>query len=290
MAWNGPDDTSFSVRRAALAPALQPTERRVVERIAADRTEAVDSTAQQLADRVGVGRASVIRTAQTLGYAGYPQMRVALAAELTLDRDDGSPADVDHHELAAGAVSASIHRIARTLPRVAAALSEEAVEETLAVLDRSRRVLLSAAGLSAPLGLSTAMRLGAADRPAEFVPDPMSQLISARGLETGSACLVISASGANPSSLDVAVEARDAGATVLALTSFTQAPLVDVAHTALIVPTIHESYADELVQPSRAALTLVLESLVEQLVARRGRRGRTARTSARSVVGDRLSE
>ena len=67
MAWNGAPEAPPSVRIAALLHSFQPSERRVAEAIAADPSGVVEGTAQQLADQVGVGRASVIRTAQTLG-------------------------------------------------------------------------------------------------------------------------------------------------------------------------------------------------------------------------------
>lgn len=285
MSWTGPADAPLTARVAALGPSFHPSERLVVDRITADLAGAVDCTAQQLAEQVGVGRASVVRTARALGYDGYPQMRVALARELSFDEADEQDA-----EGGVGSVRSSILRFARTLPRVTAALSEEAVDEVVAALDEADRVVIAASGLSVPLGLSAAMRLSAADRPVEFLPDALSQLIAARRLREGSVCLVISGSGANPASLDVAAEARRAGARVLALTSFASAPLVELADTALVVPTVHESFSDELRQTSRVALTLVLESVVELLVARRGAQGREARASLMALLGERISE
>ena len=103
MTWNGPADAPPSVRIAALAPSLQPSERRVADLIAADLAAAVERTAQQLADEVGVGRASVIRTAQTLGYEGFPQLRVALARELAFAPHEHDAGHGRHrHRVAAG--------------------------------------------------------------------------------------------------------------------------------------------------------------------------------------------
>ncbi|HBS74089.1 MAG TPA: MurR/RpiR family transcriptional regulator, partial [Microbacterium sp.] len=90
MTWVGSSDAPPSARVAALAPSMQPSERRVAEAIAADIESAIDRSAQELAEAVGVGRATVIRTAQTLGYDGYPQLRVALARELA--RGSAAPA------------------------------------------------------------------------------------------------------------------------------------------------------------------------------------------------------
>ena len=71
-----------TARIAAVLSTLQPAERRVAERIVEASDAVVEWTAQELADRSGVGLATVVRTCQTVGYRGYPQLRVALAAEL----------------------------------------------------------------------------------------------------------------------------------------------------------------------------------------------------------------
>ncbi|WP_022916597.1 MurR/RpiR family transcriptional regulator [Ruania albidiflava] len=285
MPWTGDPDAPVTARIAALEPSLQRSERRVVATVAEDLAAAVECTAQELADRAGVGRASVIRTAQTLGYDGYPQMRVALARELAL-----APSREEASDTVIGRLRGAVEQFGRSLPRLTSALTEELVEEFVAAVDAAPRVVVVATGLSAPLGLDLAMRLSSAGRPAEYLPDALAQQIAAGSLEPGSVCLVISGSGATATSLDAAAAARQAGATVLVMTSFARAPLVSRADVALVIPPVTESFPDELLHTSRAALALVIETLVEVLVARRGSRGWQARAAAIAQVEKRLSE
>lgn len=56
------------------------------------------------------------------------------------------------------------------------------------------------------------------------------------------------------------------------------------------MPTVHDSFSDELRLTSRAALTLVLESVVELLVIRRGEQGSRTRASVLSLLGEHLTE
>jgi DNA-binding MurR/RpiR family transcriptional regulator len=256
----------------------------VAEAIAADLSGAVQCTAQQLADQVGVGRASVIRTAQTLGYEGYPQLRVAVARELAFAPRDEPASD----GTAMGSLQAAIEAFGRSLPRVTAALTERDVVEFVTALDEADRVVITANGLSAPLGLDAAMRLTAAGRPAEYLADTLAQQIAARQLSPRSVCLAISGSGVNRTTLAAAASAREAGASVLALTSFANAPLGALADTVLIIPPVTESFRDELLQTSRAALALVVEQLVEMLLQRRGERAAQARAAVLAVLGQSL--
>lgn len=285
MTWTGAPDAPPTARIAALAPSLQPSERRVAEVIAADVARAVDMTAQELADEASVGRASVVRTAQSLGYDGYPQLRVALARERAFESPPTEGADGS-----LGLVQAAIDRFSRSLPYALTALTADVVETCVDTLDRASRVVVAANGLSAPLGYDIALRLTTAGRPAEYLPDTLAQRIAARQLHGSSALIAVSGSGANSATLDAVDAARANGAHVIAVTAFSRSALVSRATTSVIVPPATQSFQDELVQTSRAGMTLVVEALVEALVAHRGPRARSAREAALAVVSDSLDE
>lgn len=288
MSWQGSSDAPPSARIGSLSPSLQPGERRVAEAIVADRSGTVERTAQELAEAVGVGRTTVIRAAQSLGYDGYPQLRVALAQELALEgssRGAGDGAADAGDGTMVGAVRAGVARFGARLGQTVSALTEDAVLEFVRGLDEAQRVLVIANGLSSSLGLDLVLRLNSAGRPAEMLMDAMSQQISARLLGAGSVCVVLSGSGANRSTLEAMRAAKASGARVLAVTSFARSVLADEADVVLVVPPINESFQDELIHTSRAALMLLTEQLVDQLIAYRGDRGRDAQSAAISMLG-----
>ncbi|WP_243229320.1 MurR/RpiR family transcriptional regulator [Microbacterium sp. CIAB417] len=285
--WPGPADAPPTTRIAMLAPSMQPSERRVAEAIATDVDLAVERTAQEIADAVGVGRATVIRTAQTLGYDGYPQLRVALARE----RATVAPAPDDTADATMlGALRGAVDRFSARLAQTVSAITEEDLTAFVDELDASTRLLVAANGLSAPVGADLAMRLTSAGRPAEYVADTLGQQITASLLGPGSACLVVSGSGVNRASIDVMTAARESGARVLAITSFPRSPVAEIADVALVVAPINDSFRDELLHTSRAALMLVTESVVGLLVRRRGDSATAAQAATLSVLGHSLSE
>ncbi|WP_282827895.1 MurR/RpiR family transcriptional regulator [Gulosibacter sediminis] len=291
MSWQGSSDAPPSARIGSLSPSLQPGERRVAEAIVADRSGTVERTAQELADAVGVGRTTVIRAAQSLGYEGYPQLRVALAQELALEGStrDATGADAGDGTLV-GSVRAGVQRFGARLGHTVSALTEESVGAFVRGLDEADRVLVIANGLSSSLGLDLVLRLNSAGRPAEMLMDSISQQISARLLGAGSVCVVLSGSGANRSTLEAMRAAKASGARVLAITSFARSVLADEADVVLVVPPINESFQDELIHTSRAALMLLTEQLVDQLITHRGDRGRDAQAAAVSMLGGGLHE
>lgn len=317
ITWQGSPDARPSARIASLAPALQRTERRVVEAIAADRERAVECTAQALAERVGVGRTTVIRAAQSLGYDGYPQLRVALVQELALEgaavagtaagrgttgaagtggaggapgrAGSGARGDAIDPTIL-GALRVRIAQLAARLDDSMAALTPEAVDAFVQALDSADRLLVVANGLSSPIGLDFAMRLNSAGRSVEQFADPMAQQIAARQLGAGSVCAVFSGSGANRATLDVMGAARLSGARVIAITSFARSAVEKLSDVTLVVPPLGGSFHDELIHTSRAALMLLTEHLVDAFVEMRGDRGRDARSAVLTVLADALEE
>lgn len=287
MAWTGSADAPLTARITALAPSLHPGERRVAEAIANDLSTAVERTAQEAAEAIGVGRATVVRTAQALGYDGYPQLRVAAARDLALRTTDASLL-ADGTIL--GSLRASSERFASRLGHTLSGLTEEALQTFVGALDEAARVLVIANGLSSPLGLDLALRLNAAGRPAEHLSDALAQRIAARQLGADAVCLVVSGSGANETTLAAMTAAQANGCRVLAITSFAQSAVTDLADTALIVPAVNDTFQDELLHTSRAALMLVTEALVDALLTRRGDRGRDARAAVLEVLGSSIRE
>ncbi len=291
MTWTGSADARPSARIAALAPSLQRTERLVVETIGRDRARAVELTAQQLADWAGVGRTSVIRAAQSLGYEGYPQLRVALVQELATESTP-SPnfegANIDTSAL--GTLRQRVSYVGSRLSDTVSALTPELVDSFLTMLNRPGRLLVLANGLSSPLGLALVMRLSTLGRAVEHHVDPIAQQITARQLGTTGTCLVVSGSGANRATLEAMDAATAGGAQVVAITSFANSPITDVADLALVFPPINDSFQDELIHTSRAALMLIVEELVELYAEHLDDRGQSARALALSALATSIKD
>ena len=286
MSWTGNDDTTVTTRISTVRNSLQPSEHSVVGWILDDPEGVVEMTAQDLADRAGVARSSVIRTCQKLGYRGFAQLRVALTRELA----QTVVADRDYGTSALGAIRADIDALAATLPRIASVLGEDAVERAVSTIVGAGRLLVLASGLSSPLALDAGLRLTAIGRPTEFVADPIGQQIAARQLSATDAVLLISGSGASEASLKAARAARQTGAAVVVITSFATSPLVSLADIALVVAPARGTFRHELEHTSRVPHVILLESLVDVVATRLGDRARASRSAVLDILSDNLSE
>ncbi|WP_246855217.1 MurR/RpiR family transcriptional regulator [Cellulomonas sp. Y8] len=275
-----------TVRIATALPTVLASERRVLEEVLHQPERVVESTAQEVADRVGVGRSTVVRACQAIGYKGYPQLRVALAAELA-HRDE----EVDYGSSALGRLRAG-HRGARGCPAPGDGRPRRGHRRA-----RRRgahrvpaRLLVLANGLSAPLATDMAMRLTAVGRPADFVADSIGQQIAARGLAPGDGCVVLSGSGASEATLKVARAARQGGAAVVAVTSFRGSPLGELADVELVVAPAATTFQHELERTSRIALAVLVESLVGVVAARSGAVAQTTHDRVLDILSDNLAD
>ncbi|MFB2555565.1 MurR/RpiR family transcriptional regulator [Herbiconiux liangxiaofengii] len=294
MQWS--DEVGPTTRIATVVNSLQPSERRVVELILGDPEGVVEITAQELADRAGVARSTVIRSCQTLGYRGYPQLRVALTRELAQSSvrtgafSGSSAAGNDHGPGALGRLRSDLDALAAALPRVASVLTEAEVEDAVGRVVDAGRLVVVASGLSSPLALDLSLRLTAIGRPAEYIADPIGQQIAVSRLRPDDLVLVISGSGANELSLKAARAARTAGAGIVAITSFATSPIGALADVALVVAPANAGFRHEVEHTSRIPHVIVLESLVEIVADRLGPTATATRAEVLTILSDNLSD
>ena len=262
--------------RTAL-PVLGPSERRVAEVLLAHREEVAQWSTADVATAARTSAATVIRACQNVGFRGFQHLRLELARSAPEEPEPGA------HPLA--------HLVAEAVDALSVArdsLDAEAFDRAVDVLAAAGRLVVVGTGFSAPPVQDAAMRFATAGRPVEAPGDVLAQQFAASTLGPGDACLAVSYSGANTHTLQACAAAREGGATVVAVTSFTRTPLARLTDVALVTGAVHQAHD---VDPalSRLGHSLVLHALYARLLARVGDRpGTEARM--RDVVADALSD
>lgn len=272
--------------RAGL-PDLNPSERRVAE-VFVDRPEwTIEASAQDIADAAGTSRATVVRTAQRLGFTGYPQLRVLLARDIGLGaerteaaRSTPSPDD------AVGVFRAFLEDVTVTITDALTLLDADHVGRAVELLAAADHVLVVGNGLSAPVANEMAMRLNAIGRYADAPADHVEQGVRARRLRAGDVCVVVSGSGSTRPTMAAARAAAEAGADVIALTGSTTSGLADLATVSLAVGHGAPSFRDEITRTSRLPQGIVAGGLVRALSERDPDAAREAQARMLDVIGE----
>ena len=218
--------------------ALSPGARRVARYMTDNRAQAIACSAAELASRVGTSDATVVRTAQALGFTGLGDLKRTLAASLS---HEVTPADAMRRTLAETGMEAgsAVDLVIRTHQAAIDALSTQQARATIlaaiAVLQPARRVLIFGIGPSAPLARYVAILLGRTGRAARALDATgialADQLLD---LGRGDALLVLAYGRAYREVVAVLTEARRFGIPIVLVTDGLEARLAQQAD--VVVP------------------------------------------------------
>ncbi len=286
MTWSAPQDTPPTVRIAAHRSTMLPSERRVADAIAAQPESLVELTAQEMAERIGVARTTVIRASQSLGYAGYTQLRLALTKELA--RSAPAPRTVGEGML--GRLRADVEELASGLHRLASTLDEASMQRAVELVAAAPRVLVFGSGLSATIAEDLSMRLTGIGRTAEYLLDPISQQIAAVQLRAGDVALMVSGSGSTQSSLAAARAVAESQGSLVLITSFARSPIAELADVRLVVGPVQQGFRDELVRRTRVPHSILVEFLVDRVGEALGPEAAAMHLRAMGILADNIGE
>lgn len=235
---------------------LTPAQRRIMQYIVDNYEEAIFLTASQLARRVGVSEATVVRLAQALGFDGYPGMqrkfRQGLQDRLsTVTRLEHT---VDHvrqtGDVVVKVLQEDIHNLSQTLRN----LSLDIFERAVADLQSAERIfVVGLRGAHAPaLTLATYLRfLG--KQAQLLVPGHGEMWDILQGLGRSDLVVGISFPRYTQITLEVLQHSRKKRARVGAITDSPLSPLASYAHWVL---TAH-CQLDSFIESFTAATSLI---------------------------------
>ncbi|GAA4704296.1 transcriptional regulator [Phytohabitans rumicis] len=222
----------------AKLPELTGAVRRVAEHVLADPGGAARSTIVELGERSGTSAATVTRFCRALGFEGYAELRLAIAAETGRARAAGWAVDI-------GRAIEPSDPIEKVLEQVMAA-DTRAMHDTVALLDLSEveraadalagasRVSIFGASGSALVGEEMQFSLHRIGVAAWAWTDVHNGLASAALSRPGDVALAISHSGQTRETIETLAEAGCHGATTIALTSFPHSTLAELADIVLL--------------------------------------------------------
>ncbi|MFE6050989.1 MurR/RpiR family transcriptional regulator [Kitasatospora sp. NPDC056446] len=263
---------------------LRGTEARVARVVLERGTDLVHLSVSDVATLAGTAPSSVVRACQRLGFRGYQELKIAAARHAPAAAPD--PADpADRGDPAARALADTLRAARAALDGLTATLRADDLRAAAALLDGADRVVLLGAGLSGAVVLDLAYRLRALGLLVDSPADPITAQLAAAGLGPGGVCLAVSHTGATRTVVDAARLAREAGADVLALTSYARSPLTETATRTLVAGGQELVFGLE-TTASRLAHLAAVDALAQTLLALRGPRAERALRLSEDVTAD----
>lgn len=268
---------------------LTEMERQTVSGILQEPARVLGESIHELAQRVGVSEATVIRACKSLGYKGYPELKMALAVDLATTASEVQPSRFigqvevgDSIETVVKKVmQANIDFMHQTLRQFDFRKFEEAVE---AILSAKSVAVLAGGTLSHVVDLFCSKLVFAGIKSIGRT-DHLQQLQLAAVAEPGDVLLFFSHSGRIRALVQAAELARARGATTIVVTSFSQSPLAKAVD---ICVTTYFGDVDIYLQAmgSQVPRLVLIDCLLVALAARKGESSVENFRLARNAIKD----
>lgn len=240
---------------------LRPKAAALLEVLLSQPRRAAFGSTAELAQLAGVNVATVTRTAQALGFAGWPALQQELRARY-LSSLSAPQVAAEHHGVGSPG-SASLRRDLDGLALLHRRLDETALVAIAHAVARARRTIVIAAGSYAAVGIAFAhnARLAGYDVVAVAANDAdLANAIASTGSDD--VLIAISFWRLYESTVLAAHEARSRGARVFAVTDAASPALAAAAETMIMVPAEGVAFF-----PSLTAGMAVAQAVVAQLAA-----------------------
>ena len=230
-----PSDLAARVR--AVLPSLSPAEARVAQIIDADPAGVAALTVTRLAQRAHTSAATVVRAARSLGFEGYPQLRLALAAHGgSVHSGDGVPlgAEITQSDPAVLVLAKLAAFEAEQIRATSELVDPVALGKVIALTGAARRIDVYGIGASGLVAQDLTQKLCRIGLDCRAHTEHDAAIVSACLLGPLDVAIGVSHSGENPGTIGPLVVARKAGAATAVITGAARSTLAHQADHVLV--------------------------------------------------------
>lgn len=237
---------------------LAETTRRVADVILHRPADVVGLSISELARLSGVSDTTVLRFTRGLGYSGYRQFGLALAAAVMSTAPE-PPLDADIRD--SDDIAAITRKVfaaeADALAKAWQAMDLTEEQRAIDALAQARRVHLYAVGGSGLLAMEAVYRFARVGLDCAAVNDPIQIAIHASQLTDRDVAIGFSQSGRTRDTVEGLRIARTAGATTICVTSRPRSPITGASDIVLMLLELHGAYRGAYLDSKIAELTLI---------------------------------
>lgn len=282
-------------RVRAVLPSMTPSAQIIAQLILDDPATVARSTITELSAAAATSEATIVRTARVLGFSGYSQLRLALAAAAATaavsrnGHDRLVPGDLAPDDPLCDVITKVTRAEVQALEDTAAQLSPERLGGVVDAITGARRVDVygvAASGLVATDMSQKLLRIGLS---AHAFTDAHLALTSAVLLRPGDVAVGVSCTGETPDVLEPMRRAHRAGATTVAITNNPRSSLAEVSSHVLISAGRETAFRPGALA-SRISQLLIVDYVFVGVAQRTSEVSNEALRATRDALDDFLSE
>jgi DNA-binding MurR/RpiR family transcriptional regulator len=253
-------ESSPLVKIRSLLPGLARAEQRVAKVVLENPATVAHRSITEVAEQAGTSETTVTRFCKAIGVGGYPELRIALAADTArtaarADRDLGG--DIGPSDDLRQVVGKVAFADARAVEETAEQLNVETLQKVIEAVAGARRVDVYGFGASAFVAFDLQQKLHRIGLTCFAWNDTHIALTSAAVLTDADVAIGISHTGSTAETVEALRTAGEHGATTVALTNFPRSPIADVASHVLTTAVRETTFRSGAMASRIAQLTVI---------------------------------
>jgi DNA-binding MurR/RpiR family transcriptional regulator len=254
-----PTDGTVLARLRGILPDLSPSETRVAQAALGDPAGTAASTIGELATRCETSETTVIRLCRTIGFTGYSEFRLSLAAAAASAADE--PEYLSGEILPDDTTEQVIRKVmgadAQGITETADQVSAKALEEAAEAIGAAGRVDLFGAGASSFAAQDMQFKLHRIGLTCHSFAEAHSAISSAALLGRRDVALGLSHTGSTVDTIRYLEVAAESGATTIAITNHPRSVIARVADITLTTAARETTFRSGAMASRIAQLSLV---------------------------------
>lgn len=244
----------------SLLPGLARAEQRVAKVVLENPATVAHRSITEVAEQAGTSETTVTRFCKAIGVGGYPELRIALAADTArsaarANHDMGG--DIGPGDDLKQVVGKVAFADARAVEETAEQLDVEALDKVVQAVAGARRVDVYGFGASAFVAFDLQQKLHRIGLTCFAWNDTHIALTSAAVLTGADVAVGISHTGSTSETVEALRVARETGATTVALTNFPRSPITEVADHVLTTAARETTFRSGAMASRIAQLTVI---------------------------------
>ncbi|EFL11543.1 MurR/RpiR family transcriptional regulator [Amycolatopsis sp. VS8301801F10] len=280
-------DASPLVRIRSLLPGLARAEQRVAKVVLEDPAAVARRSITEVALAANTSETTVTRFCKAVGVGGYPQLRIALAAdtartEARTSRNLGG--EIGPGDDLASVIGKVSFADARAVEETADQLDVAQLQSVIDLVAEAGRVDVYGVGASAFVAADLQQKLHRIGRVSFSWSDTHIMLTSAAVLKPGDVAIGVSHTGATTDTVEALRVAREHGAVTVAVTNFPRSPITEVADHVLTTAARETTFRSG-ATASRIAQLTVIDCLFIGVAQRHMEASVSALDATRDAVG-----
>lgn len=247
---------------------LTPVQKKIADFVLSHYEEIPGMTVAHLAQASSTVDSAVIRFCYKLGYKSFADFKLSLAVELSSKELTQYNPIISIDDSVENVIDKIFTAGINTLSETKNLLDYKAVEKAVSFIDSASAIYIFGIGTSAPVANDAAYRIMELGYPVFHSNDSVKMRVLTNNIKPGDVVIGISHSGRTKETVKTLEMAKENGAKIICITSFSLSPIYEISDCPICI------YSDEVKYPmeavaSRIAHMTVIDVITVALALRR---------------------